>query len=184
MNSFHFTFPMQHRGLTSTEISDKVNPWSFLYLEYQGKNRDRYWVNLGPVIQESRGVGEVGDTLSTHKTLPMQRMLSSPGKAHILYLTLFQGSWFCSFLSSWSDFFGLHISYGSILSPFVVLLAVPLWVLLCCFLVVVLQFINMYLLTYHNQSSKDIILSRLCFKSLAGIYFHFSIHSLGYYCHM
>lgn len=140
INSLHFIFTMQHLGLTSINISDKVKPRSFFTWSTKGKNRDRYWVNLRAVIQESRGVGEVGDTLSTHKRLSIQRMLSSSEKAHTLYLTLLQGSWFCSFLSYFSDFFGLIVSYGSILSPFIVLLAVLLWVLFCCFLVVVLQF--------------------------------------------
>lgn len=43
--------------------------------------------------------------------------------------------------------------------------------------------VRMYLLTYHSQSSQDIIPFHVYCKRFTSIYFHFPIHSLCCYCH-
>lgn len=133
INSFHFI--MQHLVLANIEVHDQVkSTWV-----PKRRNRDRYWMSLGPVKHHSVGVGKVGDTLSTCERLPIQSMFFRQGP-HILsdlvsgIMTLFLC--FLSFWILWTEYF-LWFCFIS----FIALLAVPLCVLFYYFLAVVLQFI-------------------------------------------
>ena len=173
------------------------------------RESNRCWVSPGAVKQESIGLGEVGDILSTGKRLPIQRKLSSskkatnplnikkyrpPSHSQLWEWGVKETSWQNGSELCFRDYDFVHFFLFFWLLLDRIFLMIPFYLLYCLISCISLGFVllffrgcftiyNMHLLTYHSQSSRDAILFQVYCKSLASIYFHFSNHSLCCYCH-